>query len=427
MLRILRTLLVLVLIHSPSHARTYFVAPPRAENETRTWPSALRSIALAIDLAISGDEIWMKEGVYQERITIDKPLTILGGFQGTESFAQREQRDSVANPTVIDGDKKGGVVHVTHDFTMDSLTITNGTIDPGAGIRIVGASCTLRNVTVTNNRSDGSGGGLRAENSNIAIEKCTIFDNRYGGLRLVSSSAVINDSIIAKNHGGGGGGVSLNGSTAIIRRCLFDSNTAQGTPNPGSGPGIIGAGGAMYASNSSNLSIGNSVFRRNRSIIYRINGTVINVGSSSRADFRNCTFEISEIEDAFTWEHRPSLSIRNSIIVGEGSRLPIDPDTDITYSFVANGHVGEGNITGDPKFVDQGNGDYRLLRSSPCIESGTDTGLTTDFDGNPRPIGDYDMGAFEFPTFRGDIDGNGRVDEMDLMIFQRDWGKITGS
>lgn len=183
----------------------------------------------------------------------------------------------------------------------------------------------------------------------------------------------------------------------------------------------------MYASNSSNLSIGNSVFRRNRSIIYRINGTVINVGSSSRADFRNCTFEISEIEDAFTWEHRPSLSIRNSIIVGEGSRLPIDPDTDITYSFVANGHVGEGNITGDPKFVDQGNGDYRLLRSSPCIESGTDTGLTTDFDGNPRPIGDYDMGAFEFPTFRGDIDGNGRVDEMDLMIFQRDWGKITGS
>ncbi|MCB9768444.1 MAG: hypothetical protein H6752_09630 [Candidatus Omnitrophica bacterium] len=81
----------------------------------------------------------------------------------------------------------------------------------------------------------------------------------------------------------------------------------------------------------------------------------------------------------------------------------------------------KGNINSDPKFVDPENGDYRLQRGSPCIDSGTDTGLTTDLDGKPRPIGGYDMGAYEFPYLRSDIDGDGRVDENDLFIFQRDW------
>ena len=40
---------------------------------------------------------------------------------------------------------------------------------------------------------------------------------------------------------------------------------------------------------------------------------------------------------------------------------------------------------------------YRLLPNSPCIDAGTDLGITTDFDGNPRPQGSgIDIGAFEF-------------------------------
>lgn len=40
---------------------------------------------------------------------------------------------------------------------------------------------------------------------------------------------------------------------------------------------------------------------------------------------------------------------------------------------------------------------YRLLPNSPCIDAGTDMGIKTDFDGNPRPQGaGFDIGAFEF-------------------------------
>jgi hypothetical protein len=64
------------------------------------------------------------------------------------------------------------------------------------------------------------------------------------------------------------------------------------------------------------------------------------------------------------------------------------------------------NISADPMFVDPAAGDYRLQRSSPCIDAGTNDapGLPeTDFDGTPRiDDGDgdgfavVDMGAFEF-------------------------------
>ncbi|MCA9438191.1 MAG: hypothetical protein KC978_20565, partial [Candidatus Omnitrophica bacterium] len=114
----------------------------------------------------------------------------------------------------------------------------------------------------------------------------------------------------------------------------------------------------------------------------------------------------------------------NSIIYGNEipyTNQDIPTTYRVLYSNTEAEWVGEGNINSDPLFVDPDNGDYHLQRGSPCIDSGTDTGLTTDLDGNPRPIGDYDMGAYEFPYLRSDIDGDGRVDENDLFIFQRDW------
>jgi parallel beta-helix repeat protein len=57
------------------------------------------------------------------------------------------------------------------------------------------------------------------------------------------------------------------------------------------------------------------------------------------------------------------------------------------------------NISADPMFAGPDVGDYHLMDSSPCINTGTNDApglLDTDFDGNSRIVGDYvDMGAFE--------------------------------
>jgi parallel beta-helix repeat protein len=61
-----------------------------------------------------------------------------------------------------------------------------------------------------------------------------------------------------------------------------------------------------------------------------------------------------------------------------------------------------GDVWGlNPLFVDEAKGNYHLQVGSPCIDKGTDMGVTNDLDGNPRPLGSgYDIGAYEFVPAR---------------------------
>ena len=78
-------------------------------------------------------------------------------------------------------------------------------------------------------------------------------------------------------------------------------------------------------------------------------------------------------------------------------------DCTATYSDISDGDAGTGNISEDPLFLDPANDDYHLTSESPCIDTGTDLGLTDDFEGDSRPLdgdsngtAEYDMGADEF-------------------------------
>jgi hypothetical protein len=44
--------------------------------------------------------------------------------------------------------------------------------------------------------------------------------------------------------------------------------------------------------------------------------------------------------------------------------------------------------------------DFSLQATSPCIDAGVDTDITTDFDGNVRPYNVlYDIGAYEYASY----------------------------
>jgi hypothetical protein len=54
-------------------------------------------------------------------------------------------------------------------------------------------------------------------------------------------------------------------------------------------------------------------------------------------------------------------------------------------------------LKGDPGFVNQSSGDFRLTENSPAVDTGSDLGYSEDFDGTLVPQGAYpDLGAFEF-------------------------------
>ncbi|MCA9432081.1 MAG: hypothetical protein KC940_16330, partial [Candidatus Omnitrophica bacterium] len=219
-------------------------------------------------------------------------------------------------------------------------------------------------------------------------------------------------------------------STYTIDRCLFDRNTNIPPLNKEekqTGVGLSTKGGAIY-SQSSKGSIVNSLFVDNQAR----RGSIVSLKETDFEDvvFQNCTMDIDT--DYFgtrgvAWEFGESPKFLNCIFVSEGFPYFFTLDTaDVTYSLIEKGYPGEGNIDANPRFSNRENGDYHLQRGSPCIDSGTDTGLTEDFDGNDRPVGDYDMGAFEFPFLRSDIDGSGKVDSHDLLILQEDWMLMSG-
>jgi len=60
--------------------------------------------------------------------------------------------------------------------------------------------------------------------------------------------------------------------------------------------------------------------------------------------------------------------------------------------------TGDHNYWGNPAFVDPDAGDYHLTATSLAIDVGVDAGVTTDIDGESRPMGlGFDLGADEYP------------------------------
>jgi hypothetical protein len=211
--------------------------------------------------------------------------------------------------------------------------------------------------------------------------------------------------------GMGGGAFLGDGSLGLFERCLFSENDG-------------GLGGALYASES-HINLINCSLTKNRSNqgggVYGTDSTITILNSTlagnivmSVAGWTACyypfgctTTKLPAIGAGVCQNTLEETEITNTIFANEGA-AEIWGDLSISYSNIRGGWTGPGNIDADPRFLDIGIGDFRLAPDSPCIDSGTGTGLLADLEGNPRPIdipaigrdgtGDeFDMGAYEVP------------------------------
>lgn len=373
-----------------------------------SWDNAMFLPSDALAVATAHDEIWVAAGTYlvthagspAETIQLLANVELYGGFDGTETL--RFERDWTTNVCILSGDLNSDssgdagagtaanrsddsyhVVRGAAGSVIDGFTIRYGNADGGALDQRLGGGMnmlnggTVRNCTIENCLAATTGGGIHISTNEVTLTNCIITNNfsvNGGGLHNTTQHTAINNCTFSFNQATDKGGAifienSSGNLSPTLTNCLFHNNQADtggAIHNDGSMPNIINCtfgknnadtnGGAIYNGNSSTSTISNSIIAEN---------TLADSDSTVLAD--------EVYNDASTASY--------------------------TYSLLTYAVSGDGNIAGNPGFVDTIlNNNFRLSHSSYGVDAGSNDLNSTveDVEANARKRGTViDMGAYE--------------------------------
>lgn len=344
-------------------------------------PRDYGTIQKAIDKASEDDVILLSDGIYtgfgNYDIAISKPITL--------------RSEGGPNNCIIDCQDIGRGFIINADAMVSGITITNGLHDTGGAIKVMNASSpTLSNCVIKGNFARKNGGGIHTTGGQPTITGCIIDQNRSGllggGVYFDAGTPFVSGCKIMNNQARSGGGMHGNDASITLTWVIIRDNHV-----------LQSGGGAAFINGTHEIT--NSILHNNSSqgeggglSISNGDSTILN---TTVADNRSISgggisivFGEHAIENCILWSNTED-------------QIRVNPQAEITIShsnLQQYGFEGEGNISRDPMFADSG--DYHLLLGSPCIDSGTYTGLEDDLDGNNRPLGDgYDIGAYEYEAF----------------------------
>jgi len=328
---------------------------------------------------------------------------------------------------------------------LDGLTVTGGTYWNGGGVHIENADATLQDMRVTGNQALGNGGGIGAYSgsvvqilaseilsntaqewggglhgsggSHVTMENVNVQGNHAitqegGGLLFTETGteAHLTDVAVVENQADGGGGISLTSGPDVLLvmdRVEIARNVARWAA--GMRPymcNIVGdrvwivdnvatdeGCGGFNADGESQVTLTNSLIAGNAGNAGCIQGGSLSLTNVTVADNTH-----SSGWGGLGVGGTGVATVRNSILYSNGDGdLSCDAEATCTveYSDLEHAWAGTGNISSDPLFADQANGDYHLLEGSPCIDAASPDYMPDhDIDGEPRPVdGDGDGSA----------------------------------
>jgi hypothetical protein len=190
---------------APAHAAgtIYYVQDGASGTTCDSWANACDSLQAALDLASSGDEIWVAQGTYYPdegggQTDNDRNATfqLVGGVAISGGYPTGGgTRDWAANLTIrsgdigATGDSSDNAYHVVtgaNNATLDGVTITAGNADGdfvapcgpacGSGIYNFNSSPTLVNVTIAGNSAN-YGGEMYNGSSSPTMQNRIIWGN----------------------------------------------------------------------------------------------------------------------------------------------------------------------------------------------------------------------------------------------------------
>ncbi len=257
-------------------AATIYVDAGMSGGDGTSWATAYGDLQDALAAAVSGDEIWVKNGTYLPTAGTDRNayfqvpsgVKLYGGFTGTEHTLA--SWNPAASTTILSGD-----VGATGDFSDNSYTVVY-TRDVSSGTQIIGFIIEKGNADKGVNalQEQKSGGGLfNSHSSSAAVSSLDLsfitFRNNYaleqGGALYSdgnSTISILQGDFISNSANGSGGAlyVAANGtgesSTLNITASHFEDNSSH-------------FGGAIYNSanrGSNTIYLESNRFTKNRAV-----------------------------------------------------------------------------------------------------------------------------------------------------------------
>jgi hypothetical protein len=399
------------------------------------WPAVLNvpgqypTIQAGINAAAIGDTVLVAPGTYIGNGNRDlqfssslpaKDITVMssGGpwvttidCQGSSSSPHRgfvfqccESSNSVVQGFTIQNGwaLEGGAIYCL----SSSPTITGNVIrantgqDFGGGIRCASQSSpTITNNFILGNQSN-AGGGICCYWYCIPTITGNLIEGNVsagvgGGIEVYDGGPwqgplISGNTIRGNSSGGGGGGIGLSNSYATIIGNRIEANVAQS-----------GGGGGILCGISSSPIIDLNTIVGNSSGSWPGGGVYCHWQASPTIDINTFSGNSACYGGAIGCDMQCSPAVTNCILWADVASAPqeiyvgpIGCTITVDYSDVQGSWPGTGNINSDPKFVLPGQGDYRLLWGSPCIDAGDPT-WPSDPDGTR-----CDMGAHPFDQSR---------------------------
>jgi predicted outer membrane repeat protein len=341
---------------------------------TTSWATSTTDLQGAINASASGDQVWIKAGLYV-------PTTTTGPASRTISFAM-----------------KNGVT-IYGNFTGTETALTQRTLTYPLSTTLSGDIGTP---------------GSTADNSYHVIS------NPQG----LTTTAVLDGVLITAGNANGsfpdynGGGVYNNGFRGVcsptVRNCVFVGNSASSN------------GGAVYNENGQGSGFNGIVAPTFIECVFLNNsagaggGAVSSSGDNNQPSFTNCSFSGNTggylNGSVFYNPANTTVTLTNSVLFGNGTGQISNAGTGTAvanYSLFetgVSGYSGSNNLTTTVSpFVSAS--DLRLNLCALAINAGNPATTTatvgaTDLAGNPRIFGgQIDMGAFELQSATGTFTG----------------------
>lgn len=186
---------------------THFLVSPDGNGDGTSWENANKNLASAVKLnKLSKREIWMKEGIYygdtaaSYAYTLTYPVSIYGGFDGTESSTR--ERNVKLHRTILDGRGQHGVLYAkinsSSNATMDisDITIQNGYSKKGTSLNLIG-NIKANQFVVRNCQSD-SGSAVSLED--CLLRRSYIYGNSSPVVCKIDGAA-LRQTLVCNNDG----------------------------------------------------------------------------------------------------------------------------------------------------------------------------------------------------------------------------------